>query len=465
MATSSVNALARTPQLLMAFAELLILSSSLYVAALATFGSIADFETALGPLAPRAAIVTPVFFLSLVAMGIYQFHRRINFRDVIIRIGIAFGAGFLLVAVFFLTIPNFKISIELASVSIVYAVVSVLLVRYLYMLHVDNNIFRRRTLIYGAGKRSESILNLRRRADRRGFRVVGAIPAPGDSQSNYNEMLMPGDKSITELAVETRADEIVVAMDDRRGFLPVVELLECRTHGIEVLDLLEFLERETGKIHIDLVRPGWLIFARGFRRSRLRDFIKRVGDIVASVLLLLVFLPIILFVAVAIKIEDGWRSPILYRQTRAGRNGIPIEVLKFRSMHVNAESDGQAVWASQNDNRITRVGRLARKYRLDEFPQLINVLRGDMSVIGPRPERPEFVRELTQSVPYYGERHVVKPGLTGWAQLKYQYGASENDAAEKLKYELYYVKNHNLLLDVMILLQTAEVILWGQGAR
>ena len=193
--------------------------------------------------------------------------------------------------------------------------------------------------------------------------------------------------------------------------------------------------------------------------------LKRVMDIVVSALALLVCWPILILLAVAIKLEDGLRSPVLYRQIRVGHNGIPFAVLKFRSMVVDAEADGKAVWATKNDNRVTKVGRIIRTLRLDELPQIFNVLRGQMSIVGPRPERPEFVDRLSETIPYYAERHTVKPGVTGWAQLRYSYGASEEDAAEKLQYDLYYVKNHTLLLDLVIILQTAEVVLWGKGAR
>ena len=193
--------------------------------------------------------------------------------------------------------------------------------------------------------------------------------------------------------------------------------------------------------------------------------LKRVMDVAVSALALLVCWPILILLAVAIKLEDGLRSPVLYRQIRVGHNGIPFAVLKFRSMVVDAEADGKAVWATKNDDRVTKVGRIIRTLRLDELPQIFNVLRGQMSIVGPRPERPEFVDRLSETIPYYAERHTVKPGVTGWAQLRYSYGASEEDAAEKLQYDLYYVKNHTLLLDLVIILQTAEVVLWGKGAR
>jgi sugar transferase (PEP-CTERM system associated) len=254
-------------------------------------------------------------------------------------------------------------------------------------------------------------------------------------------------------------------MDDRRGNFPVRDLLDCKLRGFHVIELIEFLERETGKIAVDLVNPAWLIFSSGFRNSRSRRFSERTLDLVVSGLLALLTWPVMLAVMIAIKIEDGWRAPVLYRQTRIGFMGKPFEVLKFRSMCEDAEADGKAVWAQANDSRITRVGRTLRSSRLDELPQVFNVVGGQMSLVGPRPERPEFVTHLSDTIPYYAERHTVKPGVTGWAQLRYAYGSSDDDALEKLQYDLYYVKNHNILLDIMVLLQTVEVILWGKGAR
>ncbi len=252
-------------------------------------------------------------------------------------------------------------------------------------------------------------------------------------------------------------------MDDRRRAFPVQELLECRLSGIDVIDLVSFLERETGRVRLDVLNPSWMIFADGFRRDPLRLFSERAFDLIASIGLLLVIWPVMLIAALAIKIEDGFSAPVFYRQARVGLEGRVFQVLKFRSMSTDAELDGLARWADKDDERITRVGAVLRKMRIDEVPQIINVLTGDMSFVGPRPERPEFVAALNEKIPYYRERHCVKPGITGWAQLCYPYGSSEHDALEKLQYDLYYVKNHSLIFDVAILLQTAEVVFWGRG--
>lgn len=465
MSTWSLNNVVRTPLLLMAGIEAIILFSSIYVAGVVVFGSIADCEVNLGPLAPRAATTAAIVLISLIAMGLYQFHQRMRFREAAIRVVAGVLAGSIVIGALFYVLPAAMLSREVASIALAYSIALLLLVRYCFVSTVDRNIFRRRTLIYGAGERAASIADLRRKADRRGFQIVGKMAPANDKILDDDDVLKINGKSIVEIAVQKEADEIVVAMDDRRGKLPIRELLDARLKGIEVIDLMEFLERETGKIRVDLVNPGWLIFSSGFRTSRVRRFNKRLIDVLVSATLFLVLWPIMLLVAIAIKLEDGPRAPVFYRQLRVGRSDEPFTVLKFRSMSENAESDGSAVWATAEDDRITRVGKWLRICRIDELPQILNVLRGQMSFVGPRPERPEFVEGLKQRIPYYSERHTLQPGVTGWAQLKYGYGASEEDAIEKLQYDLYYVKNQSLMLDILIILQTVEVVLWGKGAR
>jgi sugar transferase (PEP-CTERM system associated) len=271
------------------------------------------------------------------------------------------------------------------------------------------------------------------------------------------------------LAKDLRVQELVVAVDERRrsdsGGYPLDQLLDCKLAGIRVSEDISFLERETGRLDIRSLSSGWLVFSDGFSYSPLRDSLERAFDIAVSMSLLLVTWPIMLLVALAIKLEDGVRAPLIYRQERVGYGGRTFRVHKFRSMRIDAEEDGKAVWAERNDSRITRVGAVTRKLRIDELPQILDVLRGDMSFVGPRPERPEIVEDLAREIPYYNERHRVKPGITGWAQISYPYGASMEDAEEKLKYDLYYIKNHSLLFDLFILVRTVEIILLGEGAR
>jgi sugar transferase (PEP-CTERM system associated) len=456
---------ARMPLLLLGLAETTILFSSVYVAALIAVGGIELFESNMGPIAPKAAILSLVMLLSLIAMGLYQFHQRVYFHEVIARIivGILIGTTILAAAYYFF--PSFNLEPRIAAIAVVSSMGLLLILRFLFILHVDESIFRRRTLIYGAGEKAGAIIDLRRRADRRGFRIVGTIPAPGDTHCNERCSALVKYKTLSELALETHADEIVIAMDDRRGNFPVSELLDAKLRGVEIIELVEFLERETGKIDIDLVNPGWLIFSQGFLNGPIRSMMKRIFDLAAAIPSLIVAAPLMLVVAIAIKFEDGANAPVIYRQRRVGKNGSVFNVIKFRSMREDAEQDGEALWAQEGDLRITKVGAVLRSMRIDELPQLFNVLTGQMSIVGPRPERPEFVEKLANEIPYYTERHCVKPGVTGWAQLKYTYVSSKEETKEKLRYDLYYIKNHSLLLDIMIILQTAEVILWQKGAR
>jgi sugar transferase (PEP-CTERM system associated) len=276
--------------------------------------------------------------------------------------------------------------------------------------------------------------------------------------------LLPADKSLTTTAQELDVDEIIVALTERRaGSMPLRQLLDCKILGVKVYDLATHFEKRLGQIRIDFVNAGWLIFGDGFNQGALRTAIKRAFDVVFSLLLILVSAPIMLGAAIIIKLDS--RGPVFYRQERVGQNGAGFMVTKFRSMRTDAEKDGQPRWASAQDDRVTRFGHIMRRLRIDELPQLFNVLKGDMSLVGPRPERPYFVEQLTQQIPYFAVRHSVKPGVTGWAQVRYQYGATVEDSQEKLQYDLYYVKNHSLFLDLVVLFETVGVVLTGKGAR
>ena len=268
----------------------------------------------------------------------------------------------------------------------------------------------------------------------------------------------------SEVVRNLRVDEVIVAVRERRGgVLSLRELLDCKLLGTRILDLSTFFERVQGQVRLDSLRASWLIYGDGFRQGWTRTFVKRCFDLVVGTALLLVALPIMVLTALLILLEDG--APIFYSQERVGRGGKPFRVIKFRSMRRDAEKDGKPRWATSNDDRVTRVGRFIRKLRIDELPQLFNVLKGDMSLVGPRPERPYFVDQLTQQIPFYAVRHCVKPGVTGWAQVRYQYGSSVDDAINKLQYDLYYVKNHTLFLDTVVLFETVRVVLTGDGAH
>ncbi|MCC7462079.1 MAG: TIGR03013 family PEP-CTERM/XrtA system glycosyltransferase [Gammaproteobacteria bacterium] len=331
---------------------------------------------------------------------------------------------------------------------------------------LDRDILRRRVLVYGAGQRAQHIARLRRRADRRGFRLVGYVPRAGEAcLVPAGQVLQPPD-SLRDYCFAHEIDEVVVALDERRRSLPMRELIDCRLAGIDVTEVATFLERETGRIHLGVLSPSWIIFGEGFGREPLWRAVGRLFDLLASLVLLVLTLPLMLLTVLAIWVEDGPRAPVLFRQPRVGLNDSVFQILKFRSMRVGAiDEDDGGRWACAGDTRVTRVGSWIRRRRIDELPQLINVLRGDMSLVGPRPEQPEYVARLATEIPYYRERHCVRPGITGWAQLSYPYGASQRDAEEKLQYDLYYIKHQSLFFDILLLLQTVEVVLFHKGAR
>lgn len=429
---------------------------------------------ALG-LASRAygVEINPVFLVLLIAgclvslgaLGLYSRRLRARTAGTAIRIlgGLVLGSLLAVAAAALLRMdfPPLRVFAVMATIAL--AVMTAL--RYWVSHSKDSSFFRRKVLVYGAGTRAQSLTELRRRSDMRGYRLVGFVSAEGEVATVSESRLLSFKDGLRHFCEEHGIDEIVVAMDDRRRNFPVAELLECRLAGIEIIELVGFLERETGKVRLDMLHPSWLIFASGFRQDAWREGTRRLFDIVASLLLIVVSWPLMLLAAIAIKLEDGLRAPVFYRQTRVGFMGKPFQIFKFRSMRQDAEGDGKARWATKNDDRVTRVGKFIRLVRIDELPQIFNVFVGDMSLVGPRPERPEFVSQLSERIPYFRERHYVRPGITGWAQLCYAYGASEQDAIEKLQYDLYYVKNHGLLFDLMILVQTLEVIIFGKGAR
>jgi sugar transferase (PEP-CTERM system associated) len=295
--------------------------------------------------------------------------------------------------------------------------------------------------------------------------IVGYVSGPNEREPAValNEILAM-DGTLPELARQHRVDEIVVALTERRsGSMPLRQLLDCKVSGTKVHDLNTHFEKTLGQIRVDYLNASWLIFGDGFNQGAWRTAVKRVFDIVSASILCLLAAPIMLVTAALIKLES--RGPVFYRQERVGLNGNSFFVTKFRSMRTDAEKDGKPRWASANDDRVTRVGNVIRRVRIDELPQLFNVLRGDMSLVGPRPERPFFVEQLTQEIPFYALRHSVKPGVTGWAQVRYHYGATVEDSLQKLQFDLYYVKNHTLFLDLVVLLETVGVVLTGKGAR
>jgi len=334
-----------------------------------------------------------------------------------------------------------------------------------YVVHSrSGSVLVHRVMIFGAGAEAESVGNVLRKSDP-DIQIAGFYPSPTDAEVCLPaQVVLSREMSLSDTAHALKVNEIIIAVRERRGgILPLRELLDCKLSGVKVLDLASYFERALGQIRLDSLRVGWLIFGEGFRQGWLRTAVKRLFDVVAASILLLLALPVMAVTALLIVLEDG--SPVFYRQERVGLNGRLFKVIKFRSMRNDAESDGKPRWATANDDRVTRVGRIIRRLRIDELPQLYSVLAGDMSLVGPRPERPYFVDQLTRDIPFFAVRHSVKPGVTGWAQVSYHYGASVDDSVQKLQYDLYYVKNHTLFLDLVILFETVGVVLTGKGAQ
>jgi len=397
-------------------------------------------------------------------MGFYQItHSRTIFQSVL-RATFSLALAALFAYAIFSYAPLADDGRQLLALPAMTAVLGMVVHRLGVSQSGASSMLVRRVLIFGAG---EHALAVRRALDKSdpNVQIVGFYPSPTEESVMVPaDRLLPNSSSLTDTARNLKVDEIVVALSERRGgAMPLRELLDCKLLGIKVLDLASHFEQTLGQIRLDSLRAGWLIFGDGFRQGWVRTAVKRMFDIVCALVLLLVTLPVMLVTALLIILESGF--PVFYRQERVGLNGRLFNVIKFRSMGVDAEKDGKPRWATGNDSRVTRVGRLIRKTRIDELPQLFSVLNGDMSLVGPRPERPFFVDQLTREIPFYAVRHSVKPGVTGWAQVRYHYGASVEDSAEKLQYDLYYVKNHTLFLDMVVLFETVGVVLTGKGAQ
>lgn len=408
-----------------------------------------------------------IMTISLVCFGLYQSHFRGGALGVLLRIALGFAAGGVALALFYYLVPSAYLGRGVTGIAMGISFFVIGTLRPLYLPIVEQKNLKRRLAIVGCGEDASTIdRRLKRRADRRGFDIVHYLNFEQlESPAVTSHEVIDPPPSLLHYCRQHGVQELVLALSDQRAHIPSDQLIECRLAGIDVIELISFFEREAGFLPLNLVRPSWFIYAGGFRSGRAWDAAKRAVDLLASGLLLLISWPVMLLTAMAILIESGAGAPVFYRQERVGYGGLPIGVLKFRSMRVDAEAAGKAVWATANDDRITRVGRVIRALRIDELPQILNVFKGDMSLVGPRPERPSFVAELSEKIPYYAERHQVKPGVTGWAQVSYPYGASEDDARCKHEFDLYYVKNRSLFLDLFILLQTVEVVLLGKGAR
>ncbi len=405
-----------------------------------------------------------VMTLIVSVFGLYDWEWTKGWRSLLLRVVGSFTLGLLLIAAAARLMPGlFPVDQELFAV-ILASALGILLVRLLAMQWDSAQVFKKRVLVLGTGSRAAKVEEMIGAGQAMGLNIVGYLPMGGIHHYVPHERILEESGSLMDIVDRYGIEEIVVAIRERRGGgLPVADLLECKLAGIHILDLPAFFERQIGILPLESVNASWMIYAEGFQSGALRDIVKRLFDLTVSAGLLLLTLPIILVTALAIRLESS--GPVFYLQQRVGQFGKPFTIFKFRSMFTDAEKDGLPQWARKNDDRTTRVGRIIRRTRIDELPQLINVFLGHMSFVGPRPERPYFVNDLSAQIPYYHTRHTLKPGITGWAQVRFPYGASVEDAIGKLQYDLYYVKNHSLFLDLMILLQTVQVVVLGKGVR
>jgi sugar transferase (PEP-CTERM system associated) len=410
------------------------------------------------PLATFAVLVQ----VAMISVGVYGSEALRSLRYAAARLLVAVSLGIIAMSVVYFLLPGHTLWRSNLFYAMFLAIGLLFGVRVLLGGLLGTAAFRRRILVLGSGHRADRLRKLGERPEA-GFVIVGYVGMSDGVPVVEEAINRAAIHNLTRFVDNLGVSEVVLALEERRNALPLKDLLRIKTTGVHVNDFSTFVERETGRIDLDSVNPSWLIFSDGFSSGRmLSSAAKRLFDIAASLLLLAMTLPVIALFAVLVKLDS--RGPAFFRQTRVGLYGQNFDVIKLRSMRTDAEVDG-AKWAQKDDPRVTRIGRFIRKVRIDELPQTWTVLKGEMSFVGPRPERPEFVSDLEDKLRYYAERHMVKPGITGWAQINYPYGASIEDARNKLEYDLYYAKNYTPFLDLLILLQTIRVVLWNEGAR
>jgi len=449
--------------LLLILIEALILGGAIFLGVSARFLD-GVISTELQPLLPKALTFTLIMLGLMTAAGLYDLECHLGIRALLNRLGLSFGLGLVAMSLIFYFFPGLLVGRGAFLLSFGMALLGILASRMLFLRWTCIGALKTRVLVIGTGSRAAHVETLlSKRGSVSNIQVMGYLPMGGSHHFVDHDRILDTAETLPELATRLQINEIILAVRERRGGMPVDELLECKLRGINVIELSTFFERENGHLQLDSMNASWMILAEGFNQGMLRDTVKRLFDLLISSAMLVITLPVMALTALLIKLESP--GPVLYRQERVGQGGHPFTILKFRSMRSDAEQDGKPRWASQNDSRVTLVGRFIRRTRIDELPQIFNVFFGDMSFVGPRPERPYFVQDLTQQIPYYGIRHTVKPGITGWAQVRYPYGATVEDALHKLQYDLYYVKNHSLFLDLTILFQTVQVVLWGKGVR
>ncbi len=446
---------------------------SLFAAAVMRFG----YTEAAGKLPEFATIYTITIFVLVILfsshlMEVYEFSRNTRKREILINILFGVITSFSLLSVVYYLDPEVILGRGVLIISLFIFSFSQFIWHAIYLVGKNHPRFLQRVLVLGTGELAAQVGGMIS-SGKSSFILAGYTSCNGfEKQENHREIdpvLVPADSivgnshDLLSTAMQVRADLIVVALSERRGHFPLSDVLRCKLNSIQIVDAPTLFERIQGKLMLEAITPSWFIFSQGFRRTSLFSFCKRAVDVFLSLLGLLLILPFFPFIALAIKLDS--KGPVLFSQLRVGNKEKQFLLYKFRSMRQDAEQRSGAVWAEKNDPRVTRLGKFLRNSRIDEIPQLINVLKGDMSFVGPRPERPEFVEKLKQIIPYYSKRHFIHPGLTGWAQVRYPYGASVEDAVEKLRYDLYYIKNISPFLDTLIFFETIKVVLFGRGVR
>jgi len=416
------------------------------------------------PIYPKLLLMVVVYFFNLYYSNFYTVSSRFSYMEMATRLALALGGTFIFLEVFYFVSPALlpDQSVSLAGL-LIFGFLSSLW-RYAYCLVLKKGWWTTRVLIVGSGAFSKKIIRELRVNSECAYRVTAVVleDMPVDDKVYGDVPVFYSFSRLCQRAKEIGAEEIIVAMDQRRGRLPIDELLACKMSGVPIVEGETFYEELAGKILVDKINPSWLIFREGFQKSWAMMASRRFVSICVSAFGLFLSLPIILLTSILIKFDS--QGPIFYRQERVGKDGKTFSLIKFRSMRQDAERDGVKC-AKKDDARVTRVGKIIRKFRIDEIPQMWNVLKGEMSFVGPRPERPPFVNKFKKKIPYYHQRHTVLPGITGWAQINYPYGDSDEDAKKKLEYDLYYIKHMSVILDLYIIFKTIKIVLFREGSR
>jgi sugar transferase (PEP-CTERM system associated) len=442
------------------------LESALLLAAFYTglYASWVDVDFTASDLlanAPKALLFWAVIFSWMFVFGLYRKDSVTSGTIFIPRLIVAFVVSYAVLALLFYSFPILVIWRAIIVVAVPVAFIFIVILRRYLKDALNSDVLKRRIVVLGCGEQALRIRELQEK-EFASFYCLGFIPIAGEEIKVPQDLQLLPENNFVAALQASGAEMLIIATENYTEF-PTRDLVECRLNGIRILNYQSFYSKETGRVDLDFLRPGWFFVEQGFQTNTVHRGLKRTSDLIMSILIALGFMPFFILISLAIILED--RGPVIYRQRRIGLSGKPFEMLKFRSMRLDAEADGEPVWSNDNDLRVTKVGRIIRHLRFDELPQVWNILRGDMSFVGPRPERPQFVDQISKDHPYFLDRHAVKPGLTGWAQINFPYASSEADAAKKLEFDLYYVKYGNILMDFVITLQTARVVLWPGSVR